>query len=219
MDTICRRQTELDRVARALHSGVGQTLTVVGLHLDMLRQDCEGQSAELLEKLTAIHSLLDQAGKGVRDLARDVRSGSPVHLGLRNALGVLIDKTRRRMDEAGAKTSIELRWNASAGRPQELAAAYYQIAGYALENAERHAGAGEILVAVDDEGPGIVMRLTDNGRGFDVGSATAEPIGVGLIWMHHTASRNGLRCVIESSPDAGTAVTVTQARAGGKDAA
>jgi signal transduction histidine kinase len=65
----------------------------------------------------------------------------------------------------------------------------------ALNNALRHSGASEVFVRIHREGPGVVVCIEDDGRGFDPASADRE--------------RNGLQNMIQRAAEAGGACSVT----------
>lgn len=73
----------------------------------------------------------------------------------------------------------------------------------ALLNAERHSGARNILVEIEDKEGTLVIRVSDDGRGFD-----HEKIGHGLSGMRERAEWIGAS--LDIAPGArGTMVTIT----------
>jgi signal transduction histidine kinase len=63
---------ERERLARALHDDIGQTLTAVGLQLELLRMDSGPEAAA---RVAGIQRLLEQAIERVRELSRQLRAG------------------------------------------------------------------------------------------------------------------------------------------------
>jgi signal transduction histidine kinase len=73
-------------------------------------------------------------------------------------------------------------------------------------NALKHAGATDIWISVREEENNIVLRLRDNGQGFD--SAEPGPEGhFGLAMMRERAKVGGGSFAIHSTPGEGTLVT------------
>jgi PAS domain S-box-containing protein len=87
--------------------------------------------------------------------------------------------------------------------PVRLAA--YRIAEEALTNAVKHAKASRVTVELrqrSDEW--IELTVRNDGRGFDMSSATA---GLGILMMQDYAEVAGGKCVIRSSPEGSTEVS------------
>ena len=67
----------------------------------------------------------------------------------------------------------------------------------------RHAGASHVLVEVAPEGPETVVRVRDDGAGFEPGAATD---GIGLEGMQERAALAGGRVAVRSAPRRGTTI-------------
>jgi len=61
-------------------------------------------------------------------------------------------------------------------------------------------------VSLQPKGSGVVMRIHDDGRGFDVGSVEPMPGHLGFSAMRERAEMAGGVWDIESSPGQGTTV-------------
>mgnify|MGYP000427402608 CR=1 FL=1 len=85
--------------------------------------------------------------------------------------------------------------------------ALFRIAQAALGNAVRRAGASCVSVRLALANGGLVLRVRDDGRGFD--PAAVDRRGrVGLVSMRERAERLGGTLRIESAPGAGTTVSL-----------
>ncbi|HEY4338184.1 MAG TPA: ATP-binding protein [Puia sp.] len=83
----------------------------------------------------------------------------------------------------------------------------FRIIQEALQNGIRHAAASRISITVSWDTPGILIRITDNGRGFDKGITRVN--GVGLINMtHRTKLLNGT-IDWDPTPEGGTTVVIS----------
>jgi len=75
-----------------------------------------------------------------------------------------------------------------------------RIGQEAITNAARHSGATQIRVDLRQESDVIRLRVTDDGRGFDVAAMTSGGSGhYGLLGMSERATRLGGRVAITSS--------------------
>ena len=98
----------------------------------------------------------------------------------------------------------------------------YRIGQEALNNISKHAHATHVSVVLQRAGPGVLLIVEDNGRGFDVKRAAGPPDGgFGLLGMRERAELIGGTLDIESTPGKGTTVALkiaaTPARATGGD--
>ena len=80
--------------------------------------------------------------------------------------------------------------------------------GEALRNVERHAGTGEAEVTVTGDAGWAVVKVTDHGRGFDPVAIPPSRRGIRESITGRMLAVGG-RAEIDSSPGAGTTVTVS----------
>ena len=122
----------------------------------------------------------------------------------------LLDKFRKQ-----TKLRVELR-STGAGAPlrpeQQLQILF--ILQEALSNVRKHAEASQVTVSLSDDGEVFVLSVLDNGVGFDLDTVRNKGDGhFGLSIMQERAQRAGLQLDIESTPDAGTMVSLLLPRA------
>ena len=75
----------------------------------------------------------------------------------------------------------------------------------AMVNALRHSGAARLSVSARRTNGEIEVRIGDNGRGFEAGTAVA---GQGLAGLSRRAAAIGATHALDSRPGAGTRVTL-----------
>ena len=85
-----------------------------------------------------------------------------------------------------------------------VSVAAQRIAGEALNNAVRHAGATRITVSVAADAGDLVLEVGDDGSGV----VTARAGGVGLSSMRERAEAVGGTLHIDATPGRGTVVRV-----------
>jgi two-component system sensor histidine kinase UhpB len=188
--TAAAQESERRSVAGEIHDELGQTLTALALQLD--RAEMDQQHRELAQR-TVARALAD-----VRGISRRLRPEGLDDLGLLNALIALCV----RVEEEGG-TTIDRRLRAplpALGDDAELAV--YRIAQEALTNAIRHADARQVVVALGVEHGGLVLEVTDDGRGFVTEPA---PDG-GVAGMRERARLVGATLEITSETRFGTTV-------------
>lgn len=115
------------------------------------------------------------------------------------------------LTEIGRRTVVPpTRFELSADRitaPPEAEGELLRIGQEAIANAARHAAATEIRVDLRQVSDVIRLRVTDDGRGFNVEATTTGDGGgrYGLLGMQERTARVGGRLTITSS-DRGTVV-------------
>jgi signal transduction histidine kinase len=87
--------------------------------------------------------------------------------------------------------------------PDEHKIYIYRLVQEALNNAVRHSGARNAKVVVERPAESIVVRVSDDGRGFDPGRTR----GMGILGMEERVKRLGGTLRVESQPGKGTTVT------------
>ncbi len=202
IDALGAKQDELNHMARVLHENVGQVLTVVGLQLDVLRQDFSAAAPALSGRVADVQRLLEKAISDVRDLSYQLNPDIVPRSGLRYALDTLVG----RMRESAQGATIRFLMDSHVHLPLPVAVAMYEITARSLSNAVEHSGASLIEVVLQPL-PGCVrLEVRDNGKGFDVARAMTHPAGLGLLWIHHTARKHGFALRVDSHQGKGTAV-------------
>jgi signal transduction histidine kinase len=93
--------------------------------------------------------------------------------------------------------------------PEHVVIALYRIAQEALQNVVKHAQATQAQVELRCDAKRVVLRVTDNGRGFDLGARPDSEASYGLRSMTERAELIGGRLSVTSRPGSGTTVMAT----------
>jgi two-component system sensor histidine kinase UhpB len=154
------REEERQRIARGLHDEVGQTMTGVLFLLKQLAQHAApSQRAPLEEAQEAIRINLDE----VRRIAQELRPEALDHLGLASAVNNLARAFARRTNVA-----VERHIDPQLGPlDSSVELVLYRVAQESLTNVARHSNATQVRLDLSRNGNSVVLRLADNGEGFD----------------------------------------------------
>ena len=90
--------------------------------------------------------------------------------------------------------------------PASQEEAVLRVAQEALHNALRHSDAEHVDVTLDRRGSGAVLRVTDDGNGFDPQAIRRAGRHLGLVSMRDRASGVGGSLTVESAPGKGTTI-------------
>jgi signal transduction histidine kinase len=201
VSAINARQVESERVSRLLHDEVGQVLSAVGLHLDVLKLDFRDKAPDIVARVRDIQQILEQAVTQVRALSYDLNPAVVERAGLHAALDRLVGRFRARF--AG---SIRLLYDSALRPPPGVANAFYKIAELALDNAVKHSEAKSIEVSVRSTRRHVLIEIKDDGAGFSVEETAAQTPGLGLLMMEHYAAQAPVEIRLRSRPGKGTLV-------------
>jgi PAS domain S-box-containing protein len=194
------REEERTRVARELHDELGGGLTVLKMDIGRLLKDAalpEPVCAQLREMSDAV----DGAIESMRRLATELRPLTLDDLGLEAALDVHFQEFLRRSGLNGEFVSaVE-----GLALPEEAALACFRIFQEALTNVARHAEATRVTASLEQQAEGLVLSVTDNGRGMRLPDGHARG-HLGLVGMQERAAQLGARLKFISAPGQGTTV-------------
>jgi len=194
-------EDERSRISRELHDGLGQSLTSLLLGLRVISEASDlSQARALTDGLRAtVVATMDE----VRRLSRGLRPRALDELGLLPAI------TRLLVDfesSSGIMVQRMLR------DPEPLLgsaaqSALFRVTQEALQNVQRHARAGRMLVRLQPSVDHVELLIYDDGRGFDL-QEVRHGAGLGLIDMRERVSQAKGTLEIHSRLGAGTTLRV-----------
>jgi nitrate/nitrite-specific signal transduction histidine kinase len=193
---------ERNRLARELHDSVTQSLYSLMLLTEGWRRTLNGQEKVDIESyLSRIKEISARSLKEMRLLIMELRPPTLDQEGLVGALQKRLDAVEKRV---GIKARVMM--EEFCDLPIAVEKELYWIAQEALNNSLKHANASQVTVLINVEGPSVILRVIDDGIGFDVQTAQSQG-GMGLFNMRERATRLGGSLVIESTIGSGTVVT------------
>jgi PAS domain S-box-containing protein len=187
-----------ERIGRELHDGAIQALFAVGMGL---------QGAAAMTADSALHHRLEAAVTQIDGVIRDLRN---YIFGLRP--GILADRAldqalrhlAEEMEEkSGVTTVVDIDPRVGA-RLSAQANDVVQLAGEALSNVARHAGATTCRVTLATDDGRAILEVEDDGSGFD--PARRRGGGQGLRNLGDRAKQLGGEMEIESVRGEGTTI-------------
>ncbi|MGE5347135.1 MAG: ATP-binding protein [Acidithiobacillales bacterium] len=191
------------RVARELHDDAGQLLSSLILGLRRLEHDAS-RPEDVLTHARELKQIADTAQESLHRLASNLRPAALDHLGLVPALGQLAARLSKL---GGPLVQLETLGFDHGRLSPAIDIALYRIAQEALTNAVRHSGAGRVSLVVERREKSILMVVEDDGRGFDVETASRSG-RLGLPGIRERAEMLGGTLLVESSPGSGATLVV-----------
>ena len=181
---------ERARIARELHDVVAHHISMVAVQAETARLTTPGMPAAGAQRLSAIGDTARAALTEMRRLLGVLREDTGAEAAERRpqpGLGQLNDLLDEARDASGAGARLIVRGAPDPLDPGvELAA--YRIVQEALTNARRHAPGAAVDVELHYAGPGLTLRIRDNGPGP---SPVPPQGGLGLLGMRERAAAVG----------------------------
>jgi two-component system, NarL family, sensor kinase len=199
------QEHESRRLAGEIHDGISQRIVSLFFHLsaaaDAIPSDPEVAAEQVARAQELAAAALDETRSAIAGLRPPV------------------------LDDLGLAASLESLGHSFPGldvrveainRPmaEHMETAVYRTAQEALQNAAKHAGARSVRLRLYRQRDQVVLDITDDGTGFDVGAAgrgaagpgSAAPTGFGLSGMRERAELLGGKLELSSAPGRGTTV-------------
>ncbi|MFG3286257.1 sensor histidine kinase [Streptomyces sp. NPDC048111] len=187
-------EEERARLARDLHDSVAKTLYGLALAADGLAACADRlDPAAVRRQAELVARSARRAAAESRELLGDLRRTR----GEVNVLAELSGAVRDFTHRTGMRVAWTVRGDGPAPMlPAGVARQLLTIAGEALDNAQRHAGAGRVGVTAGVEGPLFRLTIRDDGRGLPPGTSLDDLRRTGhfgLVGMVERAAAIGAR--------------------------
>ena len=191
------QEDERTRIANDIHDDPLQKLVAAKMKI------------ELAGRASSDHQMLDEIRESLRACISSLRL-------------LLFDLRPPILDEEGVGAAIRYvleQWKTDIAFdvqdelgleiPSETRAIFFRIAHEALTNARKHADASHLDIELASKQAGFLMRISDNGVGFDpVDVAASKPGHLGLVAMRERAEMAGGKIDLYSLPGSGTVLEV-----------
>ena len=203
------QEIERLRISRDLHDNVAQDLSAARIACETLFDGLEEDTRLLRPRMARLSQAIASAQESIHNIAYDLRPQDIDRFGLVTSLA-------RLCESFGRTHSLEIAFQSAGADGMtialERAVNIYRIVQEALTNAKRHAHAHAISVALVHSHPDLILRIADDGVGFDVEQKCAEAADhqcMGLLGMEERAAILGATLTITSKAGKGTQVKLT----------
>jgi PAS domain S-box-containing protein len=207
-ELIKAQETERLKIARYLHDQIAQDLSTLKIGCETLFDNQKNVSQGNKKKVSEMSQILQGSITAVRDLSYDLRPPGMDHLGLARTIfqyceefsknnNIQLDFYSAGMDDLKFEYDIEIN--------------LYRLIQEALNNVKQHANATLITVRLVASYPNIILRIEDNGVGFDVEGRLIRSMGERRMGLGSMQERVGLLngyLKIQSHPMEGTKIFI-----------
>ena len=197
------QEQERFRIARELHDDVGHRMVLLQMGLDEFMQNMDGLKPSARELLQNISELASEVSSDLHNVSHQLH---PARLDLIGLVATVRDYCRELSRQHHLQVEF-VHQDVPAETPNDVALCLFRIVQEALRNIVKHSGAAEAKVELCGDGHQIHLRISDEGKGFDAGSAAGQT-GLGLISMRERLRLVGGHLSVESQPSHGTRIRV-----------
>ncbi|MGE4470542.1 MAG: PAS domain S-box protein [Desulfovibrio sp.] len=198
------QEFERRRVALDLHDNVAQDLSALKIAFETLFDDENDLPPQTRKRALRCAEILGKSIGSVRDMAHDLRPSGLDQIGL--------DKTIAdycRSVAASGELQVDF---TSAGMDYvrldgDASIHVFRIVQEALNNVRKHSGADTVTVRLVASHPNVILRVEDNGTGFNLKARAGEALSekrMGLLGLRERADMLGGKLDIQSVPGKGT---------------
>ena len=203
------QEDERRLISRELHDTVAQDLSVAKMECDLICGELLNGRRMEVERIKDISRALQKTILGVRTMAYDLRPPGLEKLGL-------VETIYQFCEDFTQRWGVPIDFQSAGLRGMQLDYGIqinqYRLVQEGLTNIRKHAAAGQVTLKLVAAFPNIILRIKDNGCGFDVkarAAATGQEKRMGLRSMQERVTLMNGKLKLQSKPGQGTKVTIT----------
>lgn len=197
------REQERLHLAREVHDDLGGNLTAIKIGLSWLMRHLPPGELNLYKRTAYLDNVTNQTIDATHRIASSLRP--PVlDFGIVSAI-------EWQLEHFGHNTDIACEFSASdqdIPLSPDIAIAVFRIAQEALTNVAKHAHATRVKVALARQADGLLLTVSDNGRGIQPEHGKNNGHGFGLLGMSERAAALGGELSVAPAKRRGTQVSL-----------
>jgi two-component system sensor histidine kinase UhpB len=197
---IVAQEKERTEIGKELHDNVNQILGASNLYINTAMTD-EDMRNELLERST---ELVSKAINEIRKISKSLITPGLREIGLIDSIEDIIDDIK--LAKQDMQVDLDLQNISEEQIEDNRKLTLFRIVQEQLNNIVKHAQASRVLIRLSIEGANMVLTVTDNGVGFDIGRHRK---GVGITNIISRAELFNGKVEIATSPGDGCTLTVS----------
>jgi PAS domain S-box-containing protein len=200
---IATQEAERKRIATELHDGLGQNLTLIKNSAQMALRNAKSDEAR--EQVTGINQLAAQCIAEARQISRDLHPHQLDFLGLKRSLEAMLENIAQ-------ASEIKFTWKIDDTDKifaTDAAMSIYRIVQESLNNILKHSRAKNVDVRLERDVHEVLLRIADDGCGFNPGKLSANKNGFGLKNIAERVRMLDGKLTVDSAPGEGARVEIT----------
>ncbi|MBN8876577.1 MAG: hypothetical protein E6Q24_13575 [Chitinophagaceae bacterium] len=197
------QEQTLKTISQEIHDNIGQALTLAKLNLNTMLPVVDEQ---LQQKILNSKELVSKAIGDLRDLSHSLDTDYVQEMGLQRA----IEYEMEMIQKAGTMKAIFQVQGSPYRLNKQKELILFRIVQEAFNNIIKHADAKTLKAAMTYFPDALKLEVSDDGKGVDLSplNETAANFGLGIRNMHKRAQLIGAEFNMNSTLQAGTAITI-----------
>jgi signal transduction histidine kinase len=193
-------EQERRRIAKDLHEGIGQRVTLLVIEIERLQTDFLS-GADVQSRIDSVLQQNLEILTDVKILAHELYSPRLEYLGIAAVMSSFCRELGQQK-----KIEINFRTDGLPGHvPPDVSLCLFRVLQEALRNAVQHSGARQLDVQLNGTAGEIHLKVHDSGVGFDA-KAAKKSRGLGLNHMQERLKLVKGSVSIDSQPKRGTTI-------------
>jgi signal transduction histidine kinase len=207
-NSLAIQKSERNRIARHLHDTLGHDLTYLCLKLDHLSSSPDQMNglAKFHSEIESLHGIAIDAVDHVRNLLSELQDENPG-----NPSSDLVFDVKECALLIGARANFQVNIKIS-GDPKILLPQMHRQVLYLvreiLRNVEKHAHAQNVTLAIDWLNNGLIIKISDDGQGFDFNVSQKKDGHIGLRTVQEIVQELNGSLSMVSNPGEDTQITI-----------
>jgi two-component sensor histidine kinase len=195
------QEEERHRIARELHDDINQQLAVLAIELQSMETVVpQLPRSQMKERLRSLWNKTNATSQDLQHISHRLHPSKLEFLGLVGALRGLGNEFKQ---TPGVKVDVQIR-TVPTLLGKDVSLALFRVAQEALHNSTKHSKARNMRMELFVDADDVVLRISDDGVGFDV--LAVEDKSLGVLSMEERLRLIGGNLVISSRPGLGTQV-------------
>jgi signal transduction histidine kinase len=199
------RMKTRDKIARDLHDDLASTVGSAGFYVETAKRTLTENSAQSREYLEKTSAILIEAEEAMSDIVWSVSPKNDTVQSLTTRIRVVTADLCR---ANGIGSAVDVQGNGDIPLSDDVRRGFYLIFKEVLNNALKHSRASMITLFITSENDRLMLRIQDNGSGFDPSLQTESLGGNGMQNIRKRADEIRAELRIDSVIGSGTSVTV-----------
>ena len=202
------QENERQMISCYLHDNMAQNLSALIIDCETLLDNQPSIRPEIRQKVSEMSKMLRECIKEVRNLSYDLRPPVLDELGLVQALFQYCDDFS---EDNGINVDFHSAGIKDLKLDFDIEINLYRLIQEGLVNIKKHAAASHVTIRLVAAFPNIILRIDDDGIGFDVQKRMAtitKEKRMGIRSMEERAKLLKGEMEIQSKPDQGTKISI-----------
>jgi PAS domain S-box-containing protein len=202
------QESERQMISRELHDCVAQQLAVAKINCELLLNHYPEINSEIRQKISETQITLQESIQAVRDLSYDLRPPALDEMGL-------VEMLVHYCHDFSKENEITVDFHSAGMEALQLdfdtEINLYRLIQEGLTNIKKHADADQVTIKLVATFPNIILRIEDNGKGFNVEERMATLTKEKRMGIHSMMQRAKLlhgEMEIQSKPVHGTKICI-----------